>query len=165
MNVNHLPEANKRDNDRKMEAVEILAFELPGTPVSKGRPRFTTTGRAYTDAKTREAEKSILAAYLSTFPGRRPHDGAVEILVEATFLPPESWAKWKRDLALSGDYPHLTKPDFDNLAKIIDGLNGRAFVDDSQVVEGHVRKRYGSYASTRITLTLYPAPPTKKEKK
>lgn len=142
-----------------MTKTEQLTFTLPGTPVAKGRPRFTATGRAYTDAKTKAAEKSILAVYLiSGGKERRPHEGPVTVDITATFTPPESWPKWKRELAFEGDWPHLTKPDFDNLMKTIDGLNGVAWVDDSQIIAGHCVKRYGPVAETVVTIHFHPAP-------
>ena len=39
-------------------------FVIEGKPKVKGRPRFTKQGRAYTDAKTREAEQKIKDSYV-----------------------------------------------------------------------------------------------------
>lgn len=120
----------------------------------------------YTDAKTRAAEQSILAVYLLAGGNtRQPHAGPVRVKVEATFVPPTSWPKWKRELALAGLWPHTTKPDFDNLIKTIDGLNGVAWLDDSQIFEGQSTKRYGTVAQTVYTIWFHPAPskPTKEK--
>jgi Holliday junction resolvase RusA-like endonuclease len=144
------------------EEVEVVLY---GTPTPKGRPRFTRTGRTYTDAKTRAAEQSILSAWLAVAKNRLPHDGPITLLLEATFVPPPSWPKWKRELALAGDYPHTTKPDFDNLAKVIDGLNGRAWLDDSQICDARTLKKYGETASTRLVVTFHPSPPERKPTK
>ena len=132
---------------------------LPGAPRAKGRPRFTRAGRTYTDARTREAEQSILAAWLVQVGARAPHDGPVEVELVATFSPPASWPKWKRALALEGRWPHTAKPDLDNLLKVLDGLNGRAWLDDSQIVSfAGSRKGYGPEPSTRVRIVLLPAP-------
>lgn len=137
---------------------DVIEFELFGKPTPKGRPRFNTrTGRAYTPTKTRDAEQSILAAYLVASAGRLPHDGAIEIELDAVFTPPTSWPKWKREAALAGEFPHTTRPDFDNLAKIIDGLNGRAWVDDSQIIHAVIRKAYGQTATTRVRIIRHPS--------
>lgn len=142
-----------------MSEAEKMTFTLLGTPVAKGRPRFTATGRAYTDAKTKAAEQSILAVYLvNGGKHREPHAGPVSIEITATFTPPESWPKWKRELAFEGDWPHITKPDFDNLMKTIDGLNGVAWLDDSQIIAGNCRKRYGPYPETSVTIWFHPVP-------
>jgi len=50
----------------------------------------------------------------------------------------------KRDAALYDLVRPTTRPDSTNLCKAIeDGLSGVVFVDDSQVVETTIRKRYG----------------------
>ena len=142
-----------------------IMFTLPGTPTPKGRPRFFN-GRAVTDEKTRAAEQSILAAYLTATTNRQPHDGPVSVELLATFAPAESWPQWKRSLALTGVWPHIARPDLDNLIKILDGLNGIAWIDDSQIIEVQARKQYGASSSTQVTLTLHPQPtkPTKEKK-
>lgn len=137
---------------------EVIEFELYGTPAAKGRPRFTSRGHTYTDQKTKDAETSILAAWLHTAGNRPPHDGPVTVELFATFTPAASWPKWKRESALAGTWPHLIKPDIDNLLKIIDGLNGRAWVDDSQISLATASKAYGETASTRLVITFHPAP-------
>ena len=142
---------------------DSITFTLPGTPTAKGRPRFFN-GRAVTDAKTRAAEQSILAAWLVNAGDRTPHDGPVEVAVTATFLPAQSWPLWKRQLALDGFWPNVNKPDLDNLIKVLDGLNGVAWLDDSQITNVGASKKYGSVAGTTVTITFHPAP-TKPERK
>ncbi len=62
--------------------------------------------------------------------GQPPLEGALELLVTATFPVPTSWSRRKREAALAGTFPHVTKPDCDNLLKCIDALNQIVFVDD-----------------------------------
>ena len=137
--------------------MEQLTIELAGKPTPKGRPRFTKTGRTYTDAKTMAAENALLIAWVQQVGRRAPHTGPITLDVHFVFTPPASWPKWRRELALIGDWPHTIKPDLDNLTKIVDGLNGVAWVDDSQINTTHARKSYGSTELTRITLTLHPS--------
>lgn len=141
-----------------MNVSSVISFETFGSPIAKGRPRFTTTGRTYTDAKTRQAELDLLAAFRSVAGQRPPHNGPVIVELIATFTPAMSWPKWRYQLAQRGIWPHLARPDLDNLVKILDGLNGHAWIDDSQIVEFRARKQFGSVASTRVTLTLQPQP-------
>lgn len=136
--------------------MEQVHFVLFGSPTPKGRPRFAN-GRTYTDAKTRAAEQSILAAWLVAAGARTPHDGPIAVEILATFMPPESWAKWKRERATTGSWSHTKKPDLDNIIKLLDGLNGRAWVDDSQITSIVAHKQYGTTASTAVTLTFYPS--------
>lgn len=135
--------------------IDRVTFTLHGTPTSKGRPRFYN-GRAVTDQKTRAAEQSILAAWLVTAGNRVPHTGPISIDLVATFTPANSWPKWRRIAASQGLWIHTQKPDLDNLIKVIDGLNGRAWVDDSQIFNVTAIKQYGLVASTTITITFHP---------
>lgn len=130
---------------------------IPGTPTAKARPRFYQ-GRAITDAKTRAAERTVLAHWLKTRSTvtPAPHDGPVTISFEAVFAPAQSWPKWKQQAALDGYLTHTSKPDLDNLVKIIDGLNGHAWVDDSQISRINASKTYGDTARTIITINFHP---------
>lgn len=134
-----------------------LEFTLHGTPQAKGRPRFYN-GRAVTDAKTRAAEQSILAAYLVAAGSREPHDGPVSVEITCTFRPADSWPKWKRERALAGEWPHLGRPDLDNLLKLLDGLNGVAWLDDSQLIDVRATKHYGPVAATTVRIDFRPSP-------
>lgn len=137
---------------------DSIIFTLPGNPTAKGRPRFFN-GRAVTDTKTRIAEQNILATYLLAGGDKRtPHEGPVTIHVSATFVPAQSWPKWKRTLALSGQWPHTSKPDLDNLIKVIDGLNGVAWLDDSQISHVSASKQYGELAKTSVQIWFHKAP-------
>jgi Holliday junction resolvase RusA-like endonuclease len=58
---------------------------------------------------------------------------------------PKSWSKRRQDAALAGAERPTTKPDADNVAKVVaDACNGVVWVDDAQVVELSVSKRYSS---------------------
>ena len=153
------PATYAQGNPVTASVISVLTFTLIGTPTAKGRPRFNPrTGRAYTPAKTRAAERDLLTAWRAAAGDRAPHTGPVFVEMVATFVPPTSWPKWQREAALAGTYPHVTKPDFDNLAKTLDALNGHAWVDDSRVVHASIRKQYGATASTTVTLTFVPLP-------
>lgn len=141
----------------------FVNLTIEGTPVAKSRPRFTRTGRVYTDAKTKAAEQAIRSAWLTQVGSRKPHTGPVSMTLIAMFEPPKSWPKWQRELAQSTNLPHNTKPDFDNLAKIVDALNGLAWIDDSQLDMVLIRKCYGRKAKTEIKLEFRPAATTTKE--
>jgi len=102
-------------------------------PVPKGRPRFTRTGHAFTDKKTLQAEAAIRNAALAEW-GKKPFEGAVELVIQFTFKKPKSN---KKNL-------HTQRPDLDNCAKLVsDAINGIAFVDDSQVICLACTKEWG----------------------
>lgn len=120
-----------------------VVIELPGVPQGKGRPRFVRkTGHAFTPAKTRSYESLLQGAAIQAMRGLRPLDGALNATVEAYFPVPASWSKGKRAAALLGATRPTTKPDADNLLKVLDALNAVVFHDDKQIVEASVSKRY-----------------------
>lgn len=144
--------------------MELVTFTIHGAPTPKGRARATRSGRQYTPAKTRMAEESVLAYWLAAHGSRTPHDGPVEVDVVSVFVPPVSWPKWRQQAALDGRVWHVSKPDVDNLLKLVaDGLNGVAWIDDSQVFRVGGSKEYGATPRTVVTLTFHPRPSTKKE--
>lgn len=120
-----------------------LWFGIRMEPVGKGRPRFTRTGHAYTPAKTRAAERQIAEAARASMKGRPPFPGPVTVHVSAVFPIPKSWPKKKREDADAGLIAPTVKPDADNVAKLVDALNGIVFEDDKQVVFLSVMKQYG----------------------
>jgi Holliday junction resolvase RusA-like endonuclease len=115
-----------------------------GLPRGKGRARITTRGgfpRAYTDEKTREYEHRIAEAAAKA--GAVPSTCPCTVSLIAVFPIPASWPKKRKTNAVEGNERHTTKPDADNLLKSLDGLNGIAWKDDSQVYEATVKKVYG----------------------
>lgn len=104
---------------------ELIRVTLDLDPVPKGRPRVTRAGHVYTPAATAIYERSIglLVAHMT------PLDGP--LAVEVLFV-------CRRPKATKGTARQLktTKPDADNLLKsLLDGLNGRLFHDDAQIVD------------------------------
>ncbi len=134
----------------------VLYFVVPGTPVAKGRPRFSRRGKfvkTYTDEKTMRFEECVAfytreAMKLVDYPF--PIDGPVRLEIEAVFLRPKSRKKGSE---------MDRKPDLTNVIKgVEDGMeNGGVYVNDSRVVELSARKEYGELAETRVRVfTLCP---------
>ena len=141
-------------------SVEVVTFTVMGTPVPKGRPRWGN-GRTYTPVATSCAETVVRAAWWHANGHRQPANGPVEVHLQAVFLPPATWPKWRRDAALNGSIRHTTRPDLDNIEKLIlDALNGCAWRDDAQVFQVTKTKVYGPQAGVHVTLTLHPEQPT-----
>ncbi len=108
-------------------------IEVQGTPVGKGRPRFTRDGHAFTPDGTRDFEARI--KWKAKIGSKEVHDGAVIVIVTSYFVPPKSWPLKKARLAREGRVTMTVKPDVDNLLKAaLDGCNGFSFADDKQVV-------------------------------
>lgn len=80
-----------------------------------------------------------------------PTAGIPVIKVEATFVPPTSWPSRKRTAAMEECQLYTSKPDADNILKlVIDALNGLAWSDDKSVQIDGCWKRYGQEDYTDI---------------
>lgn len=124
-----------------MKAEIVATFATQGEPVSKARARFTGYGskvRAYTPEKTLTAEAAVAAAFRKVGGTFEP-DKEVTFGVDITF---HSGTRQRRDI--------------DNMIKLIlDGLNGVAWVDDTQVMDVVARKRFVDRADARTEVTVY----------
>ena len=121
---------------------EITVF---GQPTGKGRPRFTRAGHTYTPEKTKDYENLVRTTFISSYPKAIPLEDAVRVEVVAYFAIPKSYSKKKKEECLYGHIQVQSKPDADNVSKIIlDSLNGYAYIDDKQVVELHVIKMWSN---------------------
>lgn len=126
-----------------------VIFTVPGEPQGKARAR-TCGGHTYTPEKTVLYENLIKTEYARQCGNRKfsiLSDGTaqpVAVRIEAVYGIPKSYSKKKRERALNGELAPTKKPDADNIAKVVcDALNGVAYVDDTQVVDLRVFKRFG----------------------
>lgn len=114
---------------------QVALFEVEGQPRGKGRPRFRSiNGRAiaYTDSETKAYEDRVREAYLNA--GGQTYFCPMSIKITAHYEIPASYTKKQKEAAAALDIVPHSKPDVDNIAKIIlDGLNKVAYKDDSQV--------------------------------
>lgn len=126
----------------------------------KGRPKFSMHGgfaRVYTPAKTRAFESAIKDAAMTAMAakGLLPLNEALGVEVLALMPIPESWSVKKRAAAIAGDIMPTTKPDWENIGKLLDGANHYPplfkgdkkkypiiWQDDSNIVSAHVLKFY-----------------------
>lgn len=141
-------------------SVQVVVY---GSPQGKGRPRsrvVTPEGKAsfvthYTPTKTRRYEELISESGKTAMQqqGLKPFEGPLTMDMCAFMPVPDSWPAWRREAALAGLIVPTVKPDFDNLMKTIDGLNGVCFKDDVQIVGVTFDKYYSDQPSLLITLT------------
>jgi Holliday junction resolvase RusA-like endonuclease len=135
---------------------------IEGNPTPKARPRFCRRGNYVGTYKKRgeqaiEDEFRYRAKEQLKKQGLRlpaPKDVAISISFECVFAIPKSYSKKKRAELLGRE--HTKKPDLDNLLKFyIDGLNGIAYSDDSQIARyGEACKRWGEKPRTRIIIDI-----------
>ena len=120
-----------------------MLIVVEGEVVPKGRARITRSGIAYTPKKTRDYENKLAFFAQQAMKDTPLFEGPLVVHVEVTIPIPESWSKKKREKALAGEIRPISRPDLDNYIKILDGINGIVWRDDSQIVELTARKIYG----------------------
>ena len=137
-----------------------MEFEVVGAPVGKRRPKFSTIHGYAQALKPKEdviyenlVKIMFQQAKLNNY---SMFNKPIKMKIEAYFAIPKSFSKVKQSQALEGKLLPLTKPDADNIAKIIcDALNDVAYKDDTQIVELAIIKRYAMEPKVKITLDEY----------
>lgn len=139
-----------------------IRIVVPGNPVGKGRPRaFQTRGarrtiKMHTPEKTRAYEDAVALAGKLAMQGREPLGGPVAMRLDIFMQIPASWSKAKREAALLGGVMPISKPDASNVLKAVeDALNGIAYIDDSQIIDVWVRKRYSHEPRIELAVSQY----------
>lgn len=120
-----------------------VVIEMTGEPTGKGRPRFSrATGAVYTPEKTARYEERLAWTAQGIMRGRPLFENALEVEVWAHMSVPASKPKrWISDARAGLIFP-VKKPDADNFAKCLDALNKVVWLDDSQICDLRVFKRY-----------------------
>lgn len=105
-----------------------MTFTVPSRPVPKARPRLGKFGNVYTPKRTSDYEKTVREAFMAGG-GIRARKINAPVHIKMYFYMPTAVKNKDRPTA-----PSVSRPDIDNLIKaILDGLNGVAYADDSQV--------------------------------
>ena len=101
----------------------------------------------------RDSEKKVEKCYKELYTKADKLKGSLSVEIEGVFAPPISISNKKREEMLNNKVPHTKKPDCDNLGKTpLDGLNGIAYDDDSQITNLSVSKRFGKESKLNITI-------------
>lgn len=133
-----------------------VIFQVEGTPVPKGRPRFARRGKfvsTYSPKTTVDYESKVSDAAKQAMGSQKPLEGPLLACIYITLPIPASYSKKRFNACLSGEErpTKRTHGDIDNLCKaIFDGMNGVVFEDDSQVVSLHATKVYGTVGLVEI---------------
>lgn len=135
-----------------------MEFIVLGKPQSKARARTfydhrVGKMRSVTPEKTKSYEDLIRWSYNSAG-GEYYAEKTLEIDIKAYYPIPKSFSKKKAGNAESGELRPVTKPDCDNVIKVVlDALNGVAYHDDKQVVCVSCNKYYARTGYLHITIT------------
>lgn len=128
-----------------------LTFTVPGDAVPSRR-RFTRAGISYETPETKAYRSDVRAAAIEAIKAL-PHGeqvcyplaGAIRLDWVAVRCCPKSLGKRKTSLAVEGHILPTTRPDLDNIDKVVkDALTGVVWVDDAQVAIEHISKQYGT---------------------
>lgn len=134
-----------------------MEFIVQGKPQGKARARTFYDKRAgkmrsVTPEKTRSYEDLIRWSYTSAggqYWGEKP----LCVDIKAFYPVPASYTKAKRNDAHSGSVRPTTKPDCDNIIKVVlDSLNGVAYYDDKQVVCVSCNKYFAESGYLQISI-------------
>lgn len=144
----------------------FCAFELLGPPVAKARPRARMVFprskppfvHFYQAGESEQYEQALGYVARAAMRSRAPTDRPVALLMHCFIAVPPSWRPRLRSDALAGALLPASKPDADNFLKIVDGLNGVVWIDDAQVVDARVIKRYSARPALRIEVREMIAP-------
>lgn len=145
---------------------DAICFTVYGQPVAKARARaFLRNGHIshYTPDKTVCYENLVALAASEAMQKIPPLQSPIKLTLSAFLAIPKSWRAKKQVAAATGQLPHITRPDLDNIVKAVkDGLNGVAWQDDAQVVVCNAKKHYG--VQPRVDIVILPIDKTTQEK-
>lgn len=131
-----------------------VIFTVEGNPVAKGRPRFAKRGKfvqTYTPKKTKDYEDLVKESASQAMGSNELLDTPIKVFIHIRMPIPKSVSKKMRQDCLDQLIRPTKKPDWDNVAKAItDACNGIVYVDDCQIVDAHVTKRYSDEAGVDV---------------
>lgn len=145
--------------------MDPIYVTIPGAAVGKGRPRHRIVKprkgpefvQVYTPRETAQYEGIVRHHAKVAMQQRRLVEGPVDVAIIIRVRPPDSWPQWKRDAALRDLIRPDSKPDSDNIKKaILDAMNQVVWVDDNQVTDAVVRKRYHTAPAVLVRVTPLP---------
>ncbi|HPO91352.1 MAG TPA: RusA family crossover junction endodeoxyribonuclease [Victivallales bacterium] len=134
---------------------KIIEFSIVGEPKAWKRPKhFFKNNKMWAYNPSQKDQETFLSLAIKYKPDK-PIIDPVKLDLEFYFSVPKSFSKKKRELAIRGGILPAKRPDIDNLMKmVIDALQGRFFLDDSQIVSIMARKIYSEIPETKIKITI-----------
>ena len=134
-----------------------ITFFVESKPQGKARARTfydrrSDKMRSITPQQTKSYEDLIRWSYKAAG-GQYMGEKLIKVEIQAFYPIPKSFSKKKRNDAIFERIRPTTKPDCDNIIKVVlDALNGVAYYDDKQVVSVSCEKYYGETGYLRISI-------------
>ena len=135
-----------------------MQFIVEGKPQGKARARTFYNKRmgkmqSITPEQTKSYEDLIRWSYKAAG-GQYLGEKVLSVDIQAYYPIPKSFSKKKREEAKADRVYPTTKPDCDNIIKVVlDALNGVAYYDDKQVVCVSCNKYYGDTGYLQIGIS------------
>lgn len=134
-----------------------MQFIVEGKPQGKARARTFYNKKiqrmqSITPEQTKSYENLIRWKYKAAGGGYYANI-PLQVEIQAFYPVPKSFSKAKREDALNGVIRPTTKPDCDNIIKVVlDALNGVAYYDDKQVISVSCSKYYAETGYIEIQI-------------
>lgn len=129
----------------------VFEFTIEGVPIAKGRPRVCKN-HTYTPQRTKDYENLVEWSWCMKYGNLKPSDKPIRAYIKFYMPIPKNTSKKKTAQLIN--QPHIKRPDMDNLIKaVLDGLNGLAFIDDSQVFALTAERIYGDKPKAVVWLS------------
>ena len=134
-----------------------MNFIVEGKPQGKARARTfydkrVGKMRSITPEQTKSYEDLIRWSYKAVG-GKYLGEKTLQVDIQAFYPIPKSFNRAKTNAAQSAFLRPTTKPDCDNIIKVVlDALNGVAYYDDKQVICVSCNKYYGETGYIKITI-------------
>jgi Holliday junction resolvase RusA-like endonuclease len=133
----------------------MIEIRLDGAP--KGKAAMSSRfGVRYLPAKTRDYMAALRMAgqdAMQIQDVKELLEGPLAVNVRAYLPIPTSWPKKKKAAAALGTTRPVTKPDVDNIAKMLDALTGVVWHDDRQIADLYIRKEYSDKPALAVTVS------------
>lgn len=133
----------------------IYHFTIKGNPKAKQSVRFTKTGHKYQPKELIQEEKNIRSQIIEQLPPNfELLKNAIKLEVVFYFPPLKTFnKKIMNDIEKGLPVPKTTKPDLDNLEKmVLDAMQGVVYLNDSQIYYKSSQKYYSNTPQINITI-------------
>lgn len=134
-----------------------MIFTVEGKPQGKARARTFYNKRlgkmqSITPEQTKSYEDLIRWSYTAAG-GKYLGETTLQVDIQAFYPIPKALNRAKTNDAINGKLRPTTKPDCDNIIKVVlDALNGVAYYDDKQVICVSCNKYYGERGYIKIQI-------------
>ena len=135
----------------------MITFTVPGDPFAqprhrtayhgpKGKPYDPRCLRQYDDDRAVSYKGVVMQYAQIAMADEEIIAGPVEITIWAYYVMPRKYqCKRKTKFVATPEMRKCSKPDWDNVGKIVsDALNGVAYLDDQVICDAHVHKRFAA---------------------